>query len=298
MGRTARKDRKAKDQKQQLAAGPAEALGSVDENLSVIPSNEDEASESASELLELEPLGNVALISSVLFAAVRPMSVASLSDVIDQSEEEVLQALAEIKTLFVGGIHGFSLQEVAGGYQFRTDPAAGPALKRLYPPRHRRLSRAALETLAIIAYKQPVQRAEIEAVRGVDALPTLKTLLDSRLIQIVGRQDAPGQPALYGTTGGFLEKFGIQDLSHLPSLRELEQLTVEPGEGETGEGEPVDSDVMEDVMALEGLEIEKAEERAEFEETAELERSEIEATESEAVEFSGSEIKAAVGASK
>ena len=98
--------------------------------------------------------------------------------------------------------------------------------------RSKRLSKAAAETLAIVAYRQPVQKAEIEAIRGVDAIQTVKTLLDAKLIRIVGRDTTPGTPALYGTTDVFLEKFGLADLSELPSVRELKELESEPDESE------------------------------------------------------------------
>ncbi len=195
------------------------------------------------EELALEPLGPAALVSSLLFVSPKPLSRDLLVQLSALPEEVVDQALAEIQALFQEEVHGFSLIAVTGGYQFRSAPAASEALRQLMRRRTRRLSRAAAETLAVIAYKQPVQRSEIESIRGVDALPTLRTLLDARLVRVVGHHDGPGQPALYGTTEYFLERFGLSDLSHLPGLRELEAVMNDPGESESGEVPATDEEL-------------------------------------------------------
>jgi segregation and condensation protein B len=176
-----------------------------------------------------------AILCAVLFVSPKPLSTQALADAAKASIADVEEAIAQIRGLFDGQVHGFCLMEIAGAWQLRTNPAAARYIQRLIPPRAKRLSRAAAETLAVIAYKQPVQRAEIEAIRGVDALPTLKTLLDAKLVRIVGRADSAGHPALYGTTTAFLEKFGLRDLAELPTVRELEQLASEPGETEEAE---------------------------------------------------------------
>lgn len=174
----------------------------------------------------------VAMVSSLLFISSKPLNAEIISQVTGRSLIEVEQALQEVQGLFCDELHGFSLHEVGGSWQFRSASGLREILGRLTPIRGKRLSRAAAETLAVIAYRQPVQRAEIETIRGVDALPTLKTLLESKLIRIVGHQDSPGHPALYGSTQMFLEKFGLKDLSELPSVREIEQLMKEEGEVE------------------------------------------------------------------
>ena len=174
----------------------------------------------------------IASISSVLFVSPKPISVVKIARVLEKEEDEIKLALDEIKSLFSDDTHGFSLHEVAGGYQFKTGEQFADTIKKLITKKNRKLTQAASETLAMIAYKQPIQRAEIEAVRGVDALPTLKTLLDARLVRIVGRENTPGHPALYGTTDIFLEKFGLKDLSELPTIRELEEIENDPGEVE------------------------------------------------------------------
>src|SRR5262245_58676526 len=113
------------------------------------------------------------------------------------------------------------LVEVAGGYQFRTAPEHAEWVRRLFQQKPWRLTRPTLETLAIIAYKQPITRAEIEAIRGVDVDSVLASLLSRKLIRIVGRKDVIGRPLLYGTTRQFLEVFGLRDLNGLPALGEL-----------------------------------------------------------------------------
>ena len=122
---------------------------------------------------------------------------------------------------------GIMLCEVAGGYQFRTKENFVDWLKRLNVPKPVRLSSPALETLAIIAYKQPTVRSEIEKIRGVDSGGVLKTLLERRLLRIIGRKDEPGQPLLYGTTKDFLEIFNLKNLRELPTLKDIEELLKE-----------------------------------------------------------------------
>ena len=116
---------------------------------------------------------------------------------------------------------GLRLVHVAGGYQLRTPAEHGPWIRRLLRERPPRLSRPMLETLAIVAYRQPCTRMEVEAIRGVDVDAVLSNLLDRRLVRVVGRKDAPGRPLLYATTREFLEVFGLPDLDALPTLREL-----------------------------------------------------------------------------
>lgn len=218
---------------------------------------------SATESDKPEKLPLFAVISSLLFVSTKPLSAEQLAEAAACKPEQAEEALEELKSLFADPVHGFSLHQIAGAWQFRTAPAAAGAIHRLVPKHARKLSRAAAETLAVIAYKQPVQRAEIEAIRGVDALPTLKTLLDARLIRIVGREQSAGQPALYGTTKTFLEKFGLADLSELPTAKELAQFFDEPGEVEEEESpqpqqlaleDAENSEDADDVLVLEDSE--------------------------------------------
>jgi len=162
------------------------------------------------------------VIESLLFAAGAPVPVARLVEALEgPSRSEVVQALDALAAEYERCGRGLRLVQVAGGYQLRTPAEHGPFVRRLLRERPPRLSRPMLETLAIVAYRQPCTRVEIEAIRGVEADAVLATLTDRRLVRILGRKDAPGRPLLYGTTKEFLEVFGLPDLSALPTLREL-----------------------------------------------------------------------------
>lgn len=181
----------------------------------------------------LMPLG--ARISAALFASGKPLSVSSIAKATGEDEENIENILLILTSLYKDEIHGFTLQAVQGGYQFRTAASAKSTIAKLLPPKVKKLSKAAAETLAVIAYKQPIQRAEIEAIRGVDALPTLKTLMDAKVIRAIGRDDDIGKPVLYATTELFLERFGLNDLNDLPTISEIKEIEAEPGEA-AGEG--------------------------------------------------------------
>ena len=162
------------------------------------------------------------IIESVLFAAGTPVSLRRLVEILDgPPSKEVLGVVRRLLQEYAPGQRGIQLREVAGGYQFRTARENAEWVRAVFREKPSRLGRAALETLAIVAYKQPVTRAEIEAVRGVDADGVLSTLLSRRLINIEGRKETVGRPLLYGTTAEFLEVFGLKDLNELPSLIEL-----------------------------------------------------------------------------
>jgi segregation and condensation protein B len=162
------------------------------------------------------------ILESLLFAAGDPLSLGKLMQVLTGYERrDVVRALAELGEEYLRDARGFRLQQVAGGYQLRTSRANAEFVKALLAQRPVRLSRASLETLAVVAYRQPVTRPEIEAIRGVDVDAVLTTLLDRRLVRVLGRKDVVGRPLLYGTTPEFLETFGLKDLSSLPRLEEL-----------------------------------------------------------------------------
>lgn len=173
-----------------------------------------------------------AMIEALLFSQAEPVSVERIEALCPFPAEEIQAALGELKTRCDQASSGVDLIEVSGGYQLRTKAEFSPFVRELRTVRQRRLSLAALETLAIVAYRQPIVRSDVEAIRGVDAGPTLKTLLDRRLIKIVGHQQTVGQPALYGTTDEFLKLFGLRSLAELPTLRDLQELNREPGEPE------------------------------------------------------------------
>ena len=168
-----------------------------------------------------------AILEALLFASDAPLATEKIVDICkDQgiSKADILSALSNIKKDYEDRRGGFLLEEVAGGYQFRTRPDLASWVKRLRSTRPALLSPAGLETLAVIAYRQPVVKAEIDAIRGVDVGGVLKGLLDRKLVRIVGRKDVPGKPILYGTTRKFLETFHLNDLSELPTMRELKEL--------------------------------------------------------------------------
>ncbi len=209
--------------------------------------HEDEQEETVEQEVEA-PATSLSLsskISAILLASSRPVSVSKIAKVLEREAETVEAALEGLVDLYDDSIHGFSLKSIAGKWQLRTAPGLAPVMRRLHPPKSRRLSRAAAETLSVIAYKQPVHRADIESVRGVDALPTLKTLLDAKLVRVVGKEDTIGNPALYGTTEVFLEKFGLSDLSDLPTLAELERIENDPGEASSGAEDDLELDAEE-----------------------------------------------------
>ena len=167
------------------------------------------------------------ILESLLFASEGPLTVARFAEVLEGVErKEIAGVLAEMQAEYDAAARGFRLTEVAGGFQMRTARENADWVKKLYRDRPARMSRATLETLAIIAYKQPITRAEVEAIRGVDVDGVVATLLDRRLIRIVARKDVPGRPFLYGTTPDFLQLFNLKDLSQLPTLKEMEEMTL------------------------------------------------------------------------
>lgn len=176
---------------------------------------------------ELKPI-----IESLIFVSEEPISEGGIFQAIsEQTQVEKLQireCLSIIEREWNGDAsRGIGLIQVAGGFQFRTKPGLADWLKQLGIPKPTRLSGPALETLAIVAYRQPIVRSEVEKIRGVDSGAVLKTLLDRHLLRIIGRRDEPGQPLLYGTTKEFLEIFNLKALSELPTLKDIEDLMRE-----------------------------------------------------------------------
>jgi len=165
-----------------------------------------------------------AILESLLFAAGEPVSLVRLAAVLDNVPKDALRkALNEMAVAYAGG-RGIALEQVAGGYQLRTPKEHALYVRKLLATKPPRLTRPLLETLAIIAYRQPVTRPEIEQLRGVDSGGVLETLLERRLIKIAGRKEAPGRPMVYATTPEFLEAFSLKDLESLPDLTEFREL--------------------------------------------------------------------------
>lgn len=170
------------------------------------------------------------VVDALIFAADTPISLKKIQQILQEvSVDEV--PLSMLKAV-IEDLHrdnrepqrGFFLQEVAGGYQYRTRPNYARWVKKLMKVKPFRLTQSTLETLAIIAYRQPVIRADIEQIRGVDSGGVLKNLLERGIVKIVGRRNMPGRPFLFGTTKKFLEIFGLEKLSDLPSLRDITEL--------------------------------------------------------------------------
>jgi len=165
------------------------------------------------------------IIEGLLFVADAPLTAERIAQVTEGTpKERVQKVLDELEAEYEEMGRAFVLKNVAGGYQFRSRPELSSYILMLKQKPPTRLSRAALETLAMIAYRQPILRAEIEKTRGVDVAGTIKTLLERDLIRIMGRQDLPGRPILYGTTKKFLEVFGLPSLEALPTLEEMDTL--------------------------------------------------------------------------
>lgn len=183
----------------------------------------------------LDPLMRRAL-EAILFAAEEPVQANTLAQVLEVPTGDVLNALAALRREYVDDSRGFVLREVAGGWRLYTDPGVASYVERfVLNGRTARLSQAALETLAIVAYRQPVTRAQVGEIRGVDADAAVRNLVGRGLVEEVGRDPGPGQPLLYGTTVAFLERLGLTGLDQLPPLPELQPagpLPAEPGPGE------------------------------------------------------------------
>ena len=167
-----------------------------------------------------------AVLEAILFVSGEPMSLVDLSEVLEGTEpERIRQALDILRQNYESAGRGLQIVEVAGGYQIATRSDCAPWIRSLEKIKTAtRLSRSGLETLAIVAYKQPVTRGEIEAIRGVDSAYVLKTLLERRIVKIAGRREGLGRPILYGTTREFLQYFGLKDLSELPALKEFKEV--------------------------------------------------------------------------
>jgi segregation and condensation protein B len=165
-----------------------------------------------------------ALVEAILFLEAEPLDLQTICRISGLSKEVVLQVIEKIRDRYSNGEHGIELVELGGGFLFSPKKEFWEVLKERYGKKQEgKLSRAALETLAIIAYSQPITRAEIENLRGVSADSMLKLLLSKNLIREVGKKDAPGKPVQYGTTKEFLKMFGLKSIADLPKLDEYEK---------------------------------------------------------------------------
>jgi segregation and condensation protein B len=167
------------------------------------------------------------IVETLLFLAERPLTVEEIRQASGVEAERIEKALDQLSGHYREGPCGIVLHEVAGGWQLRSSPDNSAIARRFLKVKPQRLTRAALETLAIIAYRQPVTRPEVEEIRGVDSGAVVKALLDRRLLKILGKKEEPGRPILYGTSREFLEFFALKDLASLPTLREFHELSEE-----------------------------------------------------------------------
>ncbi len=168
-----------------------------------------------------------AAVEALLFVAEKPMAIEDVRAATGIEAARVAKALDELSGQYREGISGIVLHEVAGGWQLRSSADASEHVRRFLRVKPQRLTRAALETLAIVAYRQPVTRPEIEEIRAVDCGAVVKALLERKLVKILGKKEEPGRPILYGTTREFLEFFALKDLASLPTLREFHELSEE-----------------------------------------------------------------------
>lgn len=189
-------------------------------------------SEIESQTVEAETAGRsleelAAAIEALVFVADEPLAAKTIAEILEEDREIVVSVLENLAEEFNSRAGGLQLRELAGGWQISTRPEFHEEIRRFLKTRpNAKLSLAALETLAVIAYKQPVTVPEILQIRGVQSGSAIKTLLDRRLIVAKGRKETVGRPMMYGTSKEFLLQFGLKDLSELPSIEDFEDLTV------------------------------------------------------------------------
>ena len=170
---------------------------------------------------ELDDKKAKSIIESLLFIAGTPLSLKVLKDIIELPEKEIHRLITELTEEYKD--RGIMVIEVAEGFQMATNNEHSPWVKKLITTKiPSRLSQKSLETLALIAYKQPITKAEIEAIRGVNSEGVIRTLLDRKIIKILGRKEVPGRPLLYGTSKEFLHYLGLKSLSELPTFKDLQ----------------------------------------------------------------------------
>jgi len=166
-----------------------------------------------------------AIIEAIVFASESPLAIDKIREILNEVDRsEIARLVQDLINEYEERQGGFLLQEVAGGLHFRTRSGLSFWINKLMKAKQSMLTNAAMETLAVVAYKQPVVKSEIDRIRGVDVGSSLRGLMEKKLVKIMGRKDVPGKPIIYGTTKKFLEMFSLKDLSELPTLRELKDL--------------------------------------------------------------------------
>jgi segregation and condensation protein B len=189
----------------------------------------------------------VPAVESLLFVSPQPITAADIKYCIENSLsvslniDEIEDAIQEVMERYSGDEYGIELKEIAGGFQFLSKPAHFPVVaEHIKLTNRKKLSKAALESLAIIAYKQPISKTEVEQIRGVNSDHSIQKLMEKELVEIVGRSEGPGRPFLLGTSQRFMEYFGLKDMSDLPKLKDFAQ-----PENEIGEPAPIEETVAE-----------------------------------------------------
>jgi segregation and condensation protein B len=169
-----------------------------------------------------EPQIDLAVLEALLFSTHHPLTAGRLGELLQlQSTKPIRRAIKDLNQLYADTNRSFRVEQVAGGYQLLTLPAYGDVLQQMHQREaDAKLTKSALETLAIIAYKQPILRADVESIRGVACGETIRSLMEKHLVKIAGRAELPGRPILYGTTKRFLELFGLNSLKDLPQQQE------------------------------------------------------------------------------
>jgi segregation and condensation protein B len=232
------------DQELQALQAAEEAKGdpALDEvapaDIEVSEEKEDSFEKLAAAARRLSPERIRTVVETLLFLTERPLTVEELRQATGVEAPVLEKALDKLSGHYREGPCGIVLHEVAGGWQLRSSPDNSAFARRFLKVKPQRLTRAALETLAIIAYRQPVTRPEVEEIRSVDCGAVVKALLERRLIKILGKKEEPGRPILYGTSREFLEFFALKDLASLPTLREFHELSVEHREIVEKQAEP------------------------------------------------------------
>jgi segregation and condensation protein B len=161
------------------------------------------------------------IIEALFFVSKEPLKLDKLQEILETPKDQIERAIHNLKREYDENNRGMIIVETADGFQMATNPAFAQWVQLVLAVEPARLSKKSLEALSIIAYKQPITRAEIEALRGVISDGAIKTLLDRKLIKIIGRKDVPGRPLLYGTTKEFLNYFGVKNLSELPKIKDF-----------------------------------------------------------------------------
>jgi len=226
------------------------------------------------------------IVEALIFVSDEPITTRQMFEALAEAgvtEDQISEAIQSIRNSWNDdSSRGLQLSEIAGGYQFRTKESCAQWIQKLNVPKAMKLSQPALETMAIIAYRQPIVRSEIEQIRGVDVGAVLKTLLERNLIRIIGRKDEPGTPLIYGTTREFLETFNLKNLHELPTLSDIEELARRQVEtqtplkivkgGDDESTEVIDDDEDEEEDEEEDTEIIKEEEDEDEEALVKLEK--------------------------